>query len=160
MSKEENMPPDMEEEEGEDEGEDEKEEADIDVIAESCQSVPAKYSKQELTIMMNAKPQWMSCRGAARKKVLETLLGQLQKLEGCKGLNNEAWSSRVQAYKTWFYNQCQSGANHSCTKVRHSWTACSIIQETHKMIINEVIHKRYGKKPGTKEALSVYQKVV
>ncbi|KIK72018.1 hypothetical protein PAXRUDRAFT_22503 [Paxillus rubicundulus Ve08.2h10] len=90
-SEEEDMPPDLEEEEGEeDEGEDEKEEADLDVIAESCQSVPAKFSKQELTIMMNAKPQWMSCRGAARKKVPETMLGQLYKLEGCKGLNNEA----------------------------------------------------------------------
>ncbi|KIK72532.1 hypothetical protein PAXRUDRAFT_21880 [Paxillus rubicundulus Ve08.2h10] len=106
-SEEEDMPPYLEEDEGEeDEGEDEKEEADLDVIAESCQSVPAKFSKQELTIMMNAKPQWMSCRGAARKKVLETVLGQLYKLEGCKGLNDEAWSSRVQAYKTWFYNQC------------------------------------------------------
>ncbi|KIK73350.1 hypothetical protein PAXRUDRAFT_20956 [Paxillus rubicundulus Ve08.2h10] len=104
---EEDMPPDLEEEEGEEgEGEDEKEEADLDVIAESRQSVPAKISKQELTIMMNAKPQWMSCRGVARKKVLETMLGQLNKLQGCKGLNNEAWSSRVQAYKTWFYNQC------------------------------------------------------
>jgi hypothetical protein len=96
-SEEEDMPPDMEEEEGEeDEGEDEKEEADVDVVAESRQSVPAKFSKQELTIMMNAKPQWMSCRGAARKKVLETVLGQLYKLEGCKVLNDEAWSSRVQ----------------------------------------------------------------
>ncbi|KIJ07848.1 hypothetical protein PAXINDRAFT_18980 [Paxillus involutus ATCC 200175] len=161
MSEEEDMPPDMEEEEGEeDEGEDEKEEADVDVVAESRQSVPAKFSKQELTILMNAKPQWMSCRGAARKKVLETVLGQLYKLEGCKVLNNEAWSSRVQAYKTWFYNQCRSGANHSRIKVGRSWTACGVIQETHKVIINKVIHKRYGKKPGTKEALSVYQKAV
>ncbi|KIK72497.1 hypothetical protein PAXRUDRAFT_21922 [Paxillus rubicundulus Ve08.2h10] len=160
-SKEEDMPPDLEEEEGEeDEGEDEKGEVDLDVIVESCQSVPAKFSKQELTIMMNAKLQWMSCRGAARKKVLETMLGQLYKLEGCKGLNNEAWSSRVQAYKTWFYNQCRSGANHSCIKVGHSWTARGIIQETHKMIINEVIQEQYGKKAGTKEALSVYQKAV
>ncbi|KIK73431.1 hypothetical protein PAXRUDRAFT_106199, partial [Paxillus rubicundulus Ve08.2h10] len=124
-SEEEDMPPDLEEEEGEeDEGEDEKEEADLDVIAESRQSVPAKFSKQELTIMMNAKPQWMSCRGAARNKVLETMLGQLYKLEGCKGLNDEAWSSRVQ------------------------------------MIINQVIQEQYGKKAGTKEALSVYQKAV
>ncbi|KAF8835539.1 hypothetical protein BDN67DRAFT_1015473 [Paxillus ammoniavirescens] len=149
------MPPNMEEEEGEDdEGEDEKEEEDVDVIAESRQSVPAKFSKQELTITMNAKPQWMSCRGAARKKVLETVHGQLYKLEGCKGLNDEAWSSRVQAYKTWFYNQCRSGTNHSRIKVGRSWTARGVIQETHKMIINEVIRKRYGKKPGTKEALS------
>ncbi|KIJ08694.1 hypothetical protein PAXINDRAFT_18189 [Paxillus involutus ATCC 200175] len=124
-SEEEDMPPDMEEEEGEeDEGEDEKEEADIDVVAESRQSVPAKFTKQELTIMMNAKPQWMSCRGAARKKVLETVLGQLYKLEGCKVLNDEAWSARVQ------------------------------------VIINKVIRERYRKKPGTKEALSVYQKAV
>ncbi|KAF8833718.1 hypothetical protein BDN67DRAFT_985836 [Paxillus ammoniavirescens] len=155
------MPPDMEEEEGEeDEREDEKEDVDVDVVAESRQSVPAKFSKQKLTIMMNAKLQWMSCRGAARKKVLETMHGQLYKLEGCKGLNDEAWSSRVQAYKTWFYNQCRSGANHSRIKVGCSWTACGVIQETHKMIINEVIHERYGKKPGTKEALSVYQKAV
>ncbi|KIK75815.1 hypothetical protein PAXRUDRAFT_18660 [Paxillus rubicundulus Ve08.2h10] len=90
-SKEEDMPPDLDEEEGEeDEGQDEKGKADLDVIAASRQSVPAKSSKQELTIMMNAKPQWMSCRGAARKKVLETVLGQLYKLEGCKGLNDEA----------------------------------------------------------------------
>ncbi|KIJ10063.1 hypothetical protein PAXINDRAFT_16909 [Paxillus involutus ATCC 200175] len=160
-SEEEDMPPDMEEEEGEeDEGEDEKEEADVDVVAESRQSVAAKFSKQELTIMMNAKPQWMSCRGAARKKVLETVLGQLYKLEGCKVLNDEAWSSRVQAYKTWFYNQCRSGANHSRIKVGRSWTARGVIQETHKVIINKVIRERYGKKPGTKEALSVYQKAV
>ncbi|KIK72031.1 hypothetical protein PAXRUDRAFT_22485 [Paxillus rubicundulus Ve08.2h10] len=92
MSEEEDMPPDLEEEEGEDE----KGEADLDVIAESCQSVPAKSSKQELTIMMNAKPQWTSCRGAARKRVLETVLGQLYKFEGWKGFNDEAWSSRVQ----------------------------------------------------------------
>ncbi|KAF8835238.1 hypothetical protein BDN67DRAFT_1015718 [Paxillus ammoniavirescens] len=149
MSEEEDMPPDMEEEEGEeDEGEDKKEEANVGVIAESHQSVAAKFSKQELTIMMNAKPQWMSCRGAARKKVLETVHGQLYKLEGCKGLNDEAWSSRVQAYKT------------CCIKVRHSWTACGVIQETRKMIINKVIRERYGKKPGTKEALLVYQKTV
>ncbi|KIK74611.1 hypothetical protein PAXRUDRAFT_19700 [Paxillus rubicundulus Ve08.2h10] len=82
-SEEEDMPPYLEEEEGEeDEGEDEKEEADLDVIAESRQSVPAKFSKQELTIMMNAKLQLMSCRGAVRKKILETMLGQLYKLEG------------------------------------------------------------------------------
>ncbi|KIK78219.1 hypothetical protein PAXRUDRAFT_164599, partial [Paxillus rubicundulus Ve08.2h10] len=64
------------------------------------------------------------------------------------------------AYKTWFYNQCQSGANHSHIKVRHSWPAHRVIQETHKMIINEVIHEQYGKKPGTKEVFSVYQKAV
>ncbi|KIK79612.1 hypothetical protein PAXRUDRAFT_16248 [Paxillus rubicundulus Ve08.2h10] len=117
MSEEEDMPPEMQEEEGgevddcaemdkEDEQEDEKKEEDIDVIAKSRQSVPAKLSKQELTIMMNAKPQWKSCRGAARKKMLETVHGQLYKLDACKGVNNEAWSSQVQAYKTWFYNQC------------------------------------------------------
>ncbi|KIK72030.1 hypothetical protein PAXRUDRAFT_69584, partial [Paxillus rubicundulus Ve08.2h10] len=66
----------------------------------------------------------------------------------------------LKGYKTWFYNQCQSGANHSHIKVGHSWTARGVIQETHKMIINEVIRKRYGKKAGTKEALSVYQKAV
>ncbi|KIK72167.1 hypothetical protein PAXRUDRAFT_22315 [Paxillus rubicundulus Ve08.2h10] len=55
-SEEEDMAPDLEDEEGEeDEGEDEKEKADLDVIAESRWSVPAKFSKQELTIMMNAK---------------------------------------------------------------------------------------------------------
>ncbi|KIK76262.1 hypothetical protein PAXRUDRAFT_18337 [Paxillus rubicundulus Ve08.2h10] len=130
-SEEEDMPADLEEEEGEDE----KEEADLDVIAESCQSVPAKFSKQELTIMMNAKPQWMSCRGAARKKVLETVLDQLYKLEGCKGLNNEAWSSRVHAYKTWFYNQCRGKGDRNAArygqKVFHKfaqemWRACGM----------------------------------
>ncbi|KIK79855.1 hypothetical protein PAXRUDRAFT_160127 [Paxillus rubicundulus Ve08.2h10] len=166
-SEDEDMPPEMQEEEGEEDDdcaetdeEDEKEEEDIDVIAESRHSVPTNFSNQELTIMMNAKPQWMSCRGAARKKILETMHRQLYKLDACKGLNKEAWLSQVQGYKTWFYNQCQSGANDSHIMVRHSWTACDIIQETQKMIINEVIHERYGKKPGTKEVLSVYQKVV
>ncbi|KIK78994.1 hypothetical protein PAXRUDRAFT_47524, partial [Paxillus rubicundulus Ve08.2h10] len=53
-----------------------------------------------------------------------------------------------------------SGANHSHIKVGHSWTAQAIMQETYKMEINEVIQERYGKRPGIKEALSVYQKVV
>ena len=66
----------------------------------------------------------------------------------------------MKGYKTWFYNQCQSRANHSRIKVGRSWTARGVIQETHKMIINEVICERYGKKPGTKEALWVYQKAV
>ncbi|KIK74467.1 hypothetical protein PAXRUDRAFT_166354, partial [Paxillus rubicundulus Ve08.2h10] len=53
-----------------------------------------------------------------------------------------------------------SGANHSQIKVGHSWTAWTIIQETHKVKINEAICEPYGKKPGTKEALSAYQKAV
>ncbi|KAF9228950.1 hypothetical protein BS17DRAFT_763595 [Gyrodon lividus] len=52
------------------------------------------------------------------------------------------------------------GANHSWIKVGHSWTSHAVIQETHKMTINEVIHKWYGEKVETKEALSVYQNVV
>ncbi|KAF9224246.1 hypothetical protein BS17DRAFT_766845 [Gyrodon lividus] len=98
--------------------------------------------------------------GTARQKILQTVYGQLQKLDSCKALSNETWLSQVQAYKTWFYNHCESGANHSQIKVGCSWTGCTIIQETHKMAINEVIHKWYGKKVGTKEALSVYQKAV
>ncbi|KIK74466.1 hypothetical protein PAXRUDRAFT_19841 [Paxillus rubicundulus Ve08.2h10] len=86
--------------------ENEREGADIDVVAESSQRVPATFSKEELTITMNAKPWWMSSRGATRKKIMETVYGELYKLGACKGLNNETWSSQVQANKTWFYNQC------------------------------------------------------
>ncbi|KIK78218.1 hypothetical protein PAXRUDRAFT_16998 [Paxillus rubicundulus Ve08.2h10] len=82
-SKEEDMPPEVQEEEGEGDGdcaemdeEDEKEEDVIDVIEESHQSVPTNFSK-----------------GAARNKILETMHGQLYKLDACKGLNKEAWSS-------------------------------------------------------------------
>ncbi|KAF9228525.1 hypothetical protein BS17DRAFT_763982 [Gyrodon lividus] len=164
-SKEEDMPPELEEERGDKdedstEADDEREEEEVDMVAESHKRVPAQFSKKELTIMMNAKSQWMSCRGVTRQKILQTVYGQLQKLDSCKALSNETWLSQVQAYKTWFYNQCQSGANHSWIKVGHSWTGCAIIQETHKMAINEVIRKLYGKKAGTKEALSVYQKAV
>ncbi|KIK75901.1 hypothetical protein PAXRUDRAFT_171310, partial [Paxillus rubicundulus Ve08.2h10] len=65
----------------------------------------------------------------------------------------------LKAFKTWFYNQCQSGANHSHIKVGCSWTARVIMQKTYKEI-NEVIWERYGKRPGTKKALLVYQKAV
>ncbi|KAF9222865.1 hypothetical protein BS17DRAFT_767613 [Gyrodon lividus] len=157
-SKEEDMPPELEEEEGDKdedstEADNEREEEGVDMVAESRKRVPAQFSKKELTIMMNAKSQWMSCRGATRQKILQTMDGQLRKLDSCKALSNETWLSRVQAYKT-------CGANHSQIKVGCSWTGRTIIQETHKMVINEVIHKWYGKKAGTKEALSVYQKAV
>ncbi|KIK90534.1 hypothetical protein PAXRUDRAFT_14296 [Paxillus rubicundulus Ve08.2h10] len=95
MSEAEGMPPKMQEDvKGEEEGnstevDDEREGADVDVVAESGQRVPARFSKEELTIMMNAKPQWMSARWAVRKKILETVYGQLYKLDACKGLDNE-----------------------------------------------------------------------
>ncbi|KIK75900.1 hypothetical protein PAXRUDRAFT_18583 [Paxillus rubicundulus Ve08.2h10] len=99
MSEAEDVPPEMEEEgEGEEEDnstetDDEREGADIDVVAESGKRVPARFPKEELNTMMNAKSQWMSSRGAAQRKILETVYGQLYKLDACKGLDNETWSS-------------------------------------------------------------------
>ncbi|KAF9222796.1 hypothetical protein BS17DRAFT_767557 [Gyrodon lividus] len=138
-SEEEDMPPELEEEEGGDkdedstEADDEREEG-VDMVAESCKRRGHKTEN-------------------SADRVWPTLKVRLM-----QALSKETWLSQVQAYKTWFYNQCRSGANHSWIKVGRSCTSRAIIQETHKMAINKVIRKQYGKKAGTKEALSVYQK--
>ena len=65
-----------------------------------------------------------------------------------------------QAYKTWLFNNSCGGANHSCIKVGHSWTACSVVQEQQWEAINKVIEEELHEKLGSMQVFSVYQEAV
>lgn len=53
-----------------------------------------RHSAAERNILMNGKAQWMGCKGAARKKVFLSILGQMRKLEEVKSLSKGDWEAR------------------------------------------------------------------